>query len=108
MQNIETQVTDVLIAELKVKHGQVLHLATEDGEAVFRSPNRHEWAAYLAALSGDDKATATRDLVFQCCVWPAAPEFLKLTEKRPGIVLSFGGELVEFAGVKKTQIRKVY
>jgi hypothetical protein len=102
-----TKLTDEVFAELKAKHGDVIGLETDDGAAVFRAPTRQEWERFLKEQASEDtKAAAHRPLIMGCRVWPEKDAFDALVARKPGILLSFGGELIEFAGLKRVQVRK--
>lgn len=101
-------ITDETLQKLKAEHGSVLHLGNEFGEAVFRVPSDTEWQRFQDELADQEtRGAAMKPLVIACCVYPEPPRFLDMIKRRPGLVATFGGEIVDFAGVKKVTVRKI-
>lgn len=72
----------------------------------FRRPSPAEWHRYRSdALNPDPqvKANALQVIVIPCCIYPAQAAFLAMVHERPGLVETFGGELVEFGGIERAK-----
>lgn len=100
------------IDKLKQQHGVVelwqIWWGDEDGENVFlaKMPSDDEWGRFVA-LQGDDdtKNDGFKGLVFGSIVYPAnIPTLLK---ERPGLALTLGNKIAEYAGLVKRAEGKV-
>jgi hypothetical protein len=78
-----------------------LHLLTvEDDQVIVRVPSGAAYQFFKDMASDDKKKTrALEELTRSCVVYPDATAFDALLERRPGLGTSFGGKLVELAGV---------
>ena len=98
---------DATVSELEAKHGPILSLESEFGEAAFRVPTAVEWQRFIDELAdAETRGRAARNLVVACRVHPSAEDFIALIGSRPGLVQAFGNQLTDFAGLKKVEIRK--
>jgi hypothetical protein len=96
-----------VISKLKAEHGGLRLLGNDDGCAIFRCPTTQEWQRFLDQMAEPEtKAAAVKQLVIDCCVYPPEAQFFALIERKPGIVNAFGGDVIEFAGMKRLQTRK--
>jgi len=87
-----------------VPDGELLIIETELDDApvaAFRVPTRPVWKRYRAeATSGDPsvKSAAFGPLVFASRVFPGERELETMIEHYPGLLETFGGELIDHAG----------
>ncbi len=96
--------------ELIAKYGPVAEADTPDGRtvAVKKAPG-HVYQAFMGKVTKDNanKSTAIADLVRECGVYPPEPEFSKILEDFPGIVLPLSGAITEMVGATgEARIRK--
>jgi hypothetical protein len=95
------------IEELEQKHGDVLVLASPFGEAAFRVATMPEWQRFSdEATDAATRGIAMRNLVNACRVAPDHSVFQAMVTRRPGLVQTFGNELVEFCGITRVEVRK--
>lgn len=100
-------IDDSTIAALKAEHGEILHLETDYGEAIFRVAKPTEWQRFLDEVTDAEvRARALKTLVLQCVVHPERVEFERLIAARPGLVQTFGNELTSFCGLGRAAVRK--
>src|SRR3954470_3055869 len=97
-------ITDQEIETLKAAYpGDELHLLSNEehgAEIVVKVPSDGEWKRYRT--TGTDPAQrpfALRALLLSCIVHPAPAEVSAILGRRPGLVETFGAELLEIAGV---------
>jgi hypothetical protein len=87
-----------------VPDGGLLVVETEIPDApvaAFRVPTRAVWKRYRAEASSPDpsvKAAAFGPLVYASCVYPPQTELDAAIERYPGLLETFGGELIDHAG----------
>lgn len=104
-------ITKEVAEKVKADKGlaRVLCFGNEYGEALFRHPTDGEYQRFVAELSDSDtKPSALRTLVLACAVYPEEQDFLVMIRQYPGLVQTFGGELVEAAGLKKATVKKEF
>lgn len=100
-------ITPEKVAELEAKHGKVLHLRREAGEAVFRRPKRDEWRKFKADLGNDEgKHMASENLVIACAVWPERAQFEALLDDAPGLIDAFANGLTSWSGLGQAETVK--
>jgi hypothetical protein len=101
-------ITDVQLAELKAKHGEILHVVTKYGDdVVFRVATFDEWTRFMVQLAEPGaKASAIQALVYSCAVFPERPVFDALVRARPGLLGKFGDEVAEHSGFELDAVRK--
>jgi hypothetical protein len=104
-------ITEEQIEALKAEHpGDELHLLANEehgAEVVVKVPNDGEWKRYRT--TGTDPAQrpfALRSLLLACIVYPAPAEVSAMLARRPGLVETFGAELLEIAGVSQATTRR--
>lgn len=99
--------TENEIEVLKTQHGQ-LHLLELDDEAVVaKAPTRALWKRFRAQTQDETKRLiAAENLVRDCVVWPAKNELEAMWERKPGLIESFGSELLELAGLSNKVEKK--
>lgn len=100
---------DQLIADLKAKYPDTeLHLlGNEFACVVVRVPSAAEFIRFTDDLSDATlKGIALRRLLRACVVHPNEKDYDAMVAARPGLVQTFGNELVEIAGVKAVTERK--
>jgi hypothetical protein len=106
-------VTDEQIVKLKEANpGAELTLIQNDDvgiEVVVKTPDDGTWKRFRSQSSDDaQRSVALRGLVLSCVVHPAGPDFASAVARRPGIIETIGGKLVEVAGVSMaTTARKL-
>ena len=87
-----------------VPDGELMVIETEIAVApvaAFRVPSRAAWKRYRAEASSQDpsvKSAAFGPLVFSSCVYPSGAELEAMIERRPGLLETFGGDLIDHAG----------
>jgi hypothetical protein len=103
-----TAIAPEQIEELEEKHGgDLLVLSTPFGDAAFRAAALPEWQRFTDEASDPaSRGVAMRNLVNACCVAPERALFERMIARRPGLVQSFGNELIEFCGVIRVEVRK--
>lgn len=102
-------ISDDILKAVKEKHGGVeLHLfGNRHGQAVFRLPSEHEYQRFIdEQVNPETKGAAMKTLVISCAVYPEAAEFRSMIANRPGLVLTFGNELIQEAGLEAANVRK--
>ena len=99
--------TEAEVAELKSKHGRVHLLTLEDASLVVRIPTAFEFRKWQADSADEKKRIdGSADLLTRCTVWPAPEKAKEMLDARPGLRLSFFGELIELAGVSRSVEKK--
>ena len=87
-----------------VPDGELMIIQTEipaTPVGAFRVPSRAVWKRYRAEASSADpsvKSAAFGPLVFASCVYPSEAELEAMLDRRPGLLETFGGELIDHAG----------
>lgn len=101
------------IDKLKAEHPNVeLHqvrVGEGDREAmiVVKVPDRARWIRFKEqAADKNRKALALEALVHDCAVFPSKAEVMALLESRPALCESFGGQIVELAGLEETVVAR--
>jgi uncharacterized protein (DUF111 family) len=101
------------IEALKAKHPHTeLHqVSVGAGERevtiIVQVPNRARWMRFKEqAADKNRKALALEALVHDCTVHPSQAELMALLEARPALTESFGGQIVELAGLEETVVAK--
>jgi hypothetical protein len=97
--------------ELKLKYGSdTLLLEEQEGAFIFRRPEKHVYAQFMASLSNEKRRNEDRlpffeQLCIGCLVYPekapGEPDYdrlLALFQRLPGAALNIGGELNDLAG----------
>jgi hypothetical protein len=94
-----------VIEKLKEKHGDDLHLLSNDGvEFVFKRPPKEVYRRFRAKATRDEGSgagDAAEGLVFACLVFPEAPALMVAIEKQYGLIDTFANKLVKLAGAAK-------
>lgn len=101
-------ITQSELAELKAKHGEVLHLETKWGhDIVFRVATMEEYNRFLEEhVDPQTRVSATRTLIYTCAVYPEREEFDKVIRARPGLLNKLADELTTFCGADRDALRK--
>jgi hypothetical protein len=92
---------------------ELLHVSApimgETYEAVLRTPGSGEWARFMAQNRDDArKAQSFAVLLAACRVWPDAPAFQVMLDKRPGLNETFGAKLTAAAGLaQEAEVKKL-
>lgn len=96
MKNQET-----LIETLRATHGDVeLYLLSPDEHGVVaRGPGREAWRRFIAGAKGGKELTAMENLLWDCAVHPSREELEALLERRPALVVTYGNQLAQIAGL---------
>jgi hypothetical protein len=95
------------LAELKAKHGDVLHLETDLGDVVFKVATPELWQRFIDEVSDEDqRPRAMAPLVYGCRVYPEKEEFDRILQRRPGLTQTLGNQLSAFCGLEKAAARK--
>ena len=107
----ESTIDAATLADLKAKHGDIVHLKRavdeEQFEAVFRYPTRVEYRKFKTEAGDEEtKVTALETLVIACCVHPDGPAFSAMLDRRPGLIDSFGNGLARKAGLGEAKVVK--
>lgn len=96
-----TELTKEKIEELKAANtGQLHELSGEDDDGneyamVSKSPTRPEWDRFQADILDDDRRhLGMRNLVTGCVVWPDKKELKEMLNEHPGLIQSFGKQIV--------------
>lgn len=92
----------VNVDELKAQHGDVVELSHAGRSIIVKRPSRAVWRKFQAKARGPGPLAqhdALEGLVRDCLVHPDPAGFDAMLEALPGLVATFGGELVELAGV---------
>jgi hypothetical protein len=102
-----------LIDKAKAAHpgAELFVLANSDHniEVLVRGPNAGDWKQFRTMQQDDDTAPlALRQLVITCMVHPTPQEFALMLDTRPGLVETFGRQLIKIGGVSAaTSVKKV-
>lgn len=104
-------ITEDQITTLKAEHpSDELHLLTNEenaAEIVVKVPNDGEWKRFrTTGVDPVQRPFALRTLLAVCIVYPSAPEVAAMLARRPGLVETFGAELVEIAGISQATTRR--
>ncbi len=100
-------IEDATLARLRSEHGDVLHLETDWGDAVFKVATPELWQRFNDEIADEQmRGRALRALVYGCRVYPDLPEFERLMRSRPGLIQGFGNEIVTFCGLGRAAVRK--
>jgi hypothetical protein len=100
-------IDETISEDLKAKHGDVLELETDWGDAAFRVATPGEWQRFNDEIADEStRPRALRTLVIACCVYPPRDEFEKLLTKRPGLTQGFGNQLTKHCGLGNEAVRK--
>jgi hypothetical protein len=88
------------IEDLKAKHGEVHQLSHAGVEVIVRTPGRAQWKRFRA-LTADEKRRpdALETLLRDCLLYPSLSDLDAILDRRPGLAETFGGQLVELAGL---------
>lgn len=95
-----------LIEDLKAKNqGMDLHRLVCAGlEIVVKVPGEVEWRKFQVASRDERRRLeAPTKLVYDCLVFPDAQALSAAVAKRPGLITSFAGKLVDLAGVAECE-----
>lgn len=92
------------LAELKAAHGDLRRLSCKvDGEsfeAVVRMPGDAEFDQFQSNLWDKGKRPyAIRGMFRACCVHPEAAALDEMLRRKPGLAVTFGQKLAEYAGL---------
>jgi len=97
------------IDEVKAANpGVELHLlGNRFGQAIFRVPTAREYQLFVDQQQNPTtKGTAMKQLVVSCVVHPKREEFAALIASRPGLVATFGSDMLTIAGVTENEVQK--
>lgn len=98
------------IEKLKAAHPgcKLIELTAPSGEKIIvRSPSSADWKKFRADQSDDRKKLYAADgLLRRCCVHPDAQGLDAMLELKPGLVETYGVELVELAGMAEGAEKK--
>ena len=90
------------IEKLKAEHGEIYAVEVGGITLIVRPPTRAAFRRFFDQAgkesSGVSRYAATENLLLDCVVWPPAPEFGELLERKPGLVATVANYLVELAG----------
>jgi len=100
---------EATLEKLRGEYGSI-HVREAAGETVvLRGPNRAEWNAFQAKAADENKRhKAPEALLRSCVVYPPPTDFDAMLDRKPGLVITFGTELMEIAGVVKDVEKKDY
>ncbi len=92
-----------IVEELKAKHGTDIHLLSHDGvEVVAKRPGKAQYRRFRHLGIGErTKEDAAETFVRDCVVYPDQPGLSSEFEKRPGLIDTFCGKLLDLAGTAK-------
>lgn len=96
------------LAELKAKHGNILHVETKYGhEVVFRVATYEEFNRFLEQ-HGDvqTRVAAVKNLLFECTVYPDNEGLQRILREKPGLLSKLTDYLTDFCGLEKDAVRK--
>lgn len=96
-------------SKLKEQYGEVTAVRTKKGVAVFRAPNRGEYARYNQFLFDEKtRAKAFEFLALTCVVSPSRQTFEAWLDKAPGITQTCLDAVLKLAGVETEAETKKY
>jgi hypothetical protein len=91
-----------IIEDLKQKHGEIHHLSHAGVDVVVKAPGRAEWKRFRALMADEKRrADSLETLLRDCIVHPDRSELDGILGRRPGLAETFGGKLVEIAGLSE-------
>jgi len=104
-------ITEEQITKLKEAHpgAELHHIHNEDTgvDVVVKAPSESEWKRFRSMQSDPEQRAHAIGVLFRAClVHPAAQEFAPIIAAKPGLVETFGGDLVDIAGVSRANTRK--
>jgi hypothetical protein len=102
-----TPIEPSTLAELKAKHGEVLHLETDVGDVVFKVAESKLWQRFIDELTDEEsRSRAFIPLLHGCLVYPEKADFERILTARPGLTQTLGNQLSAFCGLEKAAARK--
>lgn len=93
---------------LKREHDEV-HVLTAAGVTIaVKSPSEPSFDRFTSMLAKhkDTPARAFKGLLSDCVVYPSAQEWAAIVARKPGLVMTFGGECAKIAGLEDEVERK--
>jgi hypothetical protein len=78
-----------------------------DSHILVRMPTPIEFRRWQQQSSDpDNRVNATDNLVNAVIIWPAREVFADMVRRRPGLMLTFAGEVIELAGLARRAQKK--
>lgn len=90
------------LQQLKDQYGDIYELSAMDASVYVKAPSRPSVKRFFATISDDKRRfEALEQLLRDCVVDPSQDELDKLLDRKPGLVATFGGKLMELAGAQE-------
>jgi len=104
-------ITEEQITKLKEAHpGAELHQifnADTGVDVIVKAPSESEWKRFNRMRTDPDQRALCMETLFRAClVYPSPQDFAPTLARLPGLAETFGSELVDIAGVSRTNSRK--
>lgn len=85
---------------LRAEHGEVLVLEAMGYRVAVRMPTEAEFDAFVAGVSTPAKGAASVKVLFRrVVVWPSRPEVDAMLKAKPGLGITFGNKVADWAGL---------
>lgn len=89
------------IAKLEAEHGELVIVSTAMGDCAFRCAKPAEFDRYTALIFSEKTRPKAAEMIVRACrVYPSAAEFDNYLAKKPGIVTTCAGHVLEHSGVE--------
>lgn len=87
---------------LKDQHGEIYELAAGDVIVYAKAPSRPSVKRFFSIITDDKRRyDALEQLLRDCVVEPSLQDLDAILDKKPGLVASFGGKLMEMVGAQE-------
>ena len=97
-----------IIEEAKAKGDEITQFSQDGIEVLVKPPTRPQWKRFRALIADEKRRPdALEQLLRDCLVYPGLTDLDAILEKKPGLAESFGGSLVELAGLSDRVEKKV-